>query len=252
MKELRNAHHKVWEGNHHSGAVPTSSWFYEELDAILGGDPTSPLKATVDTSVACMPVESGLSQEEEILDEDVEREGDPEGRTSWRSRDACCQELFSTPEEASQSQQSDLGKAQTGEEAPEWKEWWDSEKRDRKENVAHQNEAPERLLNVMELQVDTLQAILALQTKQLRDHPPLQPLLQSSFLCAPQTPPTHSYQPPGSSLHPLHSSAPPSQSSPADSHYTQHPSLCSLALLKYRIHCTVFQAALYSKGEGWI
>ncbi|EMP29809.1 hypothetical protein UY3_13073 [Chelonia mydas] len=39
-KELRNAFHKVWEANHHSGAVPTSCRFYKELDAILDGDPT--------------------------------------------------------------------------------------------------------------------------------------------------------------------------------------------------------------------
>ncbi|EMP26566.1 DNA excision repair protein ERCC-6 [Chelonia mydas] len=64
------------EANCQSGAAPMSCRFYEELDVILGGDPTSTAKATVDTSVACVPVESGPSQEEEILDEDVE--GDPE------------------------------------------------------------------------------------------------------------------------------------------------------------------------------
>ncbi|KAH1173459.1 hypothetical protein KIL84_017298 [Mauremys mutica] len=41
-------------------------------------------------------------------------------------------------------------------EKQELKEWWDSEKRDRKENVAHQKEATEWLLNIMERQVDTL------------------------------------------------------------------------------------------------
>ncbi|EMP30273.1 hypothetical protein UY3_12598 [Chelonia mydas] len=52
-----------------------SCQFYKELDAILGGNPTSTAKAPVDTSVARVPIESGPSQEEEILDEDVEREG---------------------------------------------------------------------------------------------------------------------------------------------------------------------------------
>nr|XP_048694388.1 uncharacterized protein LOC125631552 isoform X2 [Caretta caretta] len=112
----------------------------------------------------------------------LEKEGteDPEAEDDSEARDACSQELFSTPEEPSQSQQSDLGKAQTGEEDPkqlcrirkrprrtkedflyevmmhstaekqELKEWWDSENRDRKENAAHQKEAMERLLNLME------------------------------------------------------------------------------------------------------
>ncbi|EMP28688.1 hypothetical protein UY3_14212 [Chelonia mydas] len=49
-----------------------------------------------------------------MLDKDVE--GDPED--SSEVRDACSQELFSTLKEAIQSQQSDLGAAQTGEEVP--------------------------------------------------------------------------------------------------------------------------------------
>ncbi|EMP38793.1 Hemicentin-1 [Chelonia mydas] len=61
---------------------------------------------------------SGPSQEEEILDDDVERERDPEAEGDSEVRDACSQELFSTLEEASQSQLSDVGKVQTGEEAP--------------------------------------------------------------------------------------------------------------------------------------
>ncbi|EMP41837.1 hypothetical protein UY3_00872 [Chelonia mydas] len=78
VKELRNAYHKAWEANCHSSAAPMSCWFYKELAAILGGDPTSTAKATVDTLVAHVPVESGPSQEEEILDQDVEGGGDPE------------------------------------------------------------------------------------------------------------------------------------------------------------------------------
>ncbi|KAM7173250.1 uncharacterized protein RBU57_003871 [Macrochelys suwanniensis] len=231
VKELRNTNHKAQEANCHSGAAPTSCRFYKELDAILSGDPTSTAKATVDTSVARMQVKSGPSQEEEILDEDVE--GDPEADDDSEFRDVCSQELFSAPEEASQSQLSDLGKAQTGEEAPdmtlgtqppsllslaerlrrirkqprrtkedflhevmmhsvakkqELKEWWDSKKRDGKENVARQNEATEQLLNVMEHQADTIPVLLAMQTEQLRAHPPLQPWSQNSF---PYAPPRH-------------------------------------------------------------
>ncbi|EMP28107.1 Putative methyltransferase-like protein 15 [Chelonia mydas] len=74
VKELWNAYHKAREANCCSGAVPKSCQFYKKLDA------TSAAKATVDTSEARLAVKSGLSQEEEILDEDVdvEGEGDPE------------------------------------------------------------------------------------------------------------------------------------------------------------------------------
>ncbi|XP_044835717.1 uncharacterized protein LOC123344047 [Mauremys mutica] len=201
--------------------APVLRRFCKELDAILSSNSTSTVMTTVDTSVARMPVESERSQEEEILDE----EGDPEVEDDSEVRDACGQDFFSTPEEASQSQLSDVGEVQAGEEAPEmtlgaqppslllaaeWlcrirrrprrakedflpdvmmhsvtekqklKEWQDSEKRDRKENTARQNEATERLLKVMEHQADTLQAILALQTKQLRTRPPPQPLSSQS------------------------------------------------------------------------
>ncbi|XP_043394928.1 uncharacterized protein LOC122464379 [Chelonia mydas] len=237
VKELWSAYHKAREANRRSGATPTSCRFYKELDTILGGDPTSTAKATVDTSVVRLPVESGPSQEEEILDEAVEGEGDPEAEDDSEVRDACSQELFSTQEEASQAQLSELGEAQTGEETPEmtlgaqppsllsaaerlhrirkWprrtkedflrdvvmhfaakkqelEEWRDSEKRDRKENAVRQSEAMESLLNVTERQADTLQELLALQTEQLRARPPLQPLSQNSFPCAP-LPPTHTH-----------------------------------------------------------
>ncbi|EMP38050.1 hypothetical protein UY3_04809 [Chelonia mydas] len=43
----------------------------------------------------------------------------------------------------------------------ELNEWQDSEKRDRKKNMAHQKEATEQLLNVMECQADTLQSSTA-------------------------------------------------------------------------------------------
>ncbi|EMP29221.1 hypothetical protein UY3_13666 [Chelonia mydas] len=116
VKELCKAY-KLWEANCCSGAVPTSCQFYKELDAILGGDHTSSVKTTVDTSVAHVPVKRGPSQEEEILDEDVE--GDPEAEDNSEVRDACSQQFIPTPEKASQSQLPDLGETQTGEEASE-------------------------------------------------------------------------------------------------------------------------------------
>ncbi|EMP34511.1 hypothetical protein UY3_08340 [Chelonia mydas] len=99
VKELWNAYHKVREANHHSSAAPTSCRFYKDLDVILSSEPTSTAKTTVDTSVARMSVDSGPSQEEEILDEDGE--GDPEAVDESEA----CSQLFFIPEAASQSQE---------------------------------------------------------------------------------------------------------------------------------------------------
>ncbi|EMP26836.1 hypothetical protein UY3_16073 [Chelonia mydas] len=85
VKELRNTYHKAWEANRCSSAVPMSCQFHKKLVAKPGGDPNSTAKATVDTSLAHMPVKSGPSQEEEILDEDVEGEGNQRQRTTRRS-----------------------------------------------------------------------------------------------------------------------------------------------------------------------
>ncbi|EMP31167.1 hypothetical protein UY3_11677 [Chelonia mydas] len=50
IKELRQADHKAREANRRSGAASKTCRFYKELDAILGGDPTSIAKSLVDTS----------------------------------------------------------------------------------------------------------------------------------------------------------------------------------------------------------
>ncbi|EMP41906.1 hypothetical protein UY3_00830 [Chelonia mydas] len=158
-----------------------SCWFYKELDVMLGGNHTSTAKTTVDTSVAHVPVESGPSQEEEILDEDVEGKGDPEAEDNSEVSDACSQELFSTPEEASSHGCQMLAKC----------------KQERR----------------------------------------------------PLTLPTHSYQPPGSSLYPQHSTPLQSQSSTADCHYPLHSTSISLqfgpAEVQYPLHCTPKEKAGY-------
>ncbi|EMP35161.1 hypothetical protein UY3_07673 [Chelonia mydas] len=74
VKELQNAYHKAREANGRSGAVPTTCRFYKELDAILGGDPTSTLKSTVDTSEA-VPAQSATGQEEKSRSEGAEERG---------------------------------------------------------------------------------------------------------------------------------------------------------------------------------
>ncbi|XP_050772154.1 zinc finger and SCAN domain-containing protein 20-like [Gopherus flavomarginatus] len=106
VKELCRAYCKAREGNRCSGAAPMTCRFYKELDAILGCDPTANPRSTMESS------EQGEVGEgvEEAESEATGVEGDtPE------SQEACSQELFSSQEEASQSQQLEL----VGEEAAE-------------------------------------------------------------------------------------------------------------------------------------
>ncbi|XP_034610056.1 zinc finger and SCAN domain-containing protein 29-like [Trachemys scripta elegans] len=103
-KELRKAHHKTREANCHSSASPTTCRFYKELDAILGGYPTSIAKIPVDTSEGTEAAERGHNPEDEVIDEEVELDEDvqlPAGLLGG----AGGQELFSTPVVSSQSQQ---------------------------------------------------------------------------------------------------------------------------------------------------
>ncbi|KAM9133932.1 uncharacterized protein ACDP82_009464 [Pangshura tecta] len=103
VKELWNSYRKVCEANRHTSAAPVTCRFYKELDAILGGDPTSTLSTTMDTS------EPSPTREEE------ERSGSEgaEEEDTLASLDACCQE------EGSQSRQLVLGEGQTPEEVPD-------------------------------------------------------------------------------------------------------------------------------------
>ncbi|XP_050799710.1 zinc finger and SCAN domain-containing protein 20-like [Gopherus flavomarginatus] len=96
IKELRSAYCKAREGNRRSGAAPTTCRFYKELDAMLGCDPTANPRSTMESS------EQGAVG-------DVVEDGDSEATgvagDTPESQDTCSQDLFSSPEEASQSQQ---------------------------------------------------------------------------------------------------------------------------------------------------
>ncbi|EMP34829.1 NADH dehydrogenase [ubiquinone] 1 alpha subcomplex subunit 10 [Chelonia mydas] len=72
IKELRQVNHKTREADCRSGASPKTCWFYKELDAILGGDPTSIAKSPVDTLEGTEAVERGPKPEDEVIDEEVE------------------------------------------------------------------------------------------------------------------------------------------------------------------------------------
>ncbi|KAM7172793.1 uncharacterized protein RBU57_003621 [Macrochelys suwanniensis] len=94
VKELRSAYRKAREANSRSGAPPKTCRFYKELDAILGGDPTTVPSTTMDT---------GKRDEEEGVEEN-RSEGAVAGGDTPDSLGACSQELFSSQEEGSQSQ----------------------------------------------------------------------------------------------------------------------------------------------------
>ncbi|XP_043356133.1 zinc finger protein with KRAB and SCAN domains 2-like [Dermochelys coriacea] len=112
VKELQNAYHKAHEENSCSGAALVTCHFYKELDAILGGDPTSMLSTTMDTSEA-----SSTRREEE--EQQSRSEGAPAEKDTSESLDSCSQELFSRQEEGSQSRWPELGEGQTPEEVPD-------------------------------------------------------------------------------------------------------------------------------------
>ncbi|XP_074820284.1 uncharacterized protein LOC141994112 [Natator depressus] len=101
VKELQNAYRKARKANCYSGAAPATCRFYKELDAIVGGDPTSTPRTTMDTSEL-----SSTSQEEE---EESGSEGAEEEDDTPASPDASSQELSSGQEEGSQSQWPVLG-----------------------------------------------------------------------------------------------------------------------------------------------
>nr|XP_048686937.1 zinc finger and SCAN domain-containing protein 29-like [Caretta caretta] len=100
VKELRNTYCKGQEANSRSSAAPATCGFYEELDVILGGDPTSMPNITIDTSEA-----SATRQEEE-------QQSGSEGAEA----EECSQELFSSQEEGSQLRRPVLGEGQTPQE----------------------------------------------------------------------------------------------------------------------------------------
>ncbi|EMP27604.1 Zinc finger protein with KRAB and SCAN domains 2 [Chelonia mydas] len=121
VKELQNAYHKAHEANHHSGAAPATCHFYKELDAIHGGDPTSTPSTTMDTSDPSATRQEEEEEEQQSGSEYAEVEED-----ITESLDACSQELFSSQEEGSQSQQPVLGEGQTPEEVPsKWLLFWE-------------------------------------------------------------------------------------------------------------------------------
>ncbi|XP_073192860.1 uncharacterized protein [Lepidochelys kempii] len=113
IKELRQAYHKA---NHCSGASPKTCQFYKELDAIFGSDPTT--KSTVDILAGLEAVERGPNLEKVVIDEEVELDNHMELLVRSPGG-AGSQELFTTPELSSNSQQLLSSEQEAGEETPD-------------------------------------------------------------------------------------------------------------------------------------
>ncbi|EMP42276.1 hypothetical protein UY3_00436 [Chelonia mydas] len=108
------------KGNHRSGAVPKTCHFYKDLDAILRGNPTSTAKSPIATLAGLEAADSGLNHKDEVMDKEVEMEDDVE-HVAGSSGGTASQDLFSTLEESSQSQQSSSGMHDAGEESSVYK-----------------------------------------------------------------------------------------------------------------------------------
>ncbi|KAM7169132.1 uncharacterized protein RBU57_004404 [Macrochelys suwanniensis] len=232
VKEQRSAYGKACEANGRSGAPPAICRFYKELDAILGGDPTSTPNTTVDTA--------------EREEEESRSEGAGTGGDTPESLEACSQELFSSQEEGSQSQQPVRSGGQRQEQVPDAtlrsqpsvlspserlrrlrkrlrktkedmlqvvmrqslkenqkvQEWRESESRIRQENAAHRRQSTDRLISIMERQADSIQALVAMQAEHYRVRtPPAASFPKLSLVSL--SPPTHFPQHLGSYRHQL-------------------------------------------------
>ncbi|XP_053903800.1 uncharacterized protein LOC128848068 [Malaclemys terrapin pileata] len=220
-----------------SDAPPTTCRFYKELDAILGVNPTSTPSTTMDTSeplgrkTGVMVVdwigdtpeslepcsqELFLSQEEgsqlqwPVLSGEQTEEQVPAASTlrlqlSLLSAAQRLQRLRKRPRKSKDDMLQEVIRQsiKENEKAQNWREG--ESKQDSpgkcsapaaKHRSAHKH--PER-------QVDAIQELVAMQKEEQypKHHPPLQPLSQNSFRCAPLSSPTHFPQLPCSSRHPL-------------------------------------------------
>ncbi|XP_030434589.1 zinc finger and SCAN domain-containing protein 20-like [Gopherus evgoodei] len=124
LKVLRHAYQKTREANHCSGAAPQTCHFYMELDATRG-DPTSTAKSSMDSSAGLELAENGPNPEDEVINQEVELDNHVEP-TAGLPCGVSSQELFSTPEVSSQSQQSHSNKQEAEEEIAEAfpTHWW--------------------------------------------------------------------------------------------------------------------------------
>ncbi|XP_067409089.1 uncharacterized protein [Emydura macquarii macquarii] len=101
IKELQQTYQKAREGNSRSGSSPKTCRFYDEVHAILRGDPTTVTPRTIDTSASSQSMindEDSVDEEEGALDSRMQESGVSVLQQS--------QELFLTPEQSTSTQDS--------------------------------------------------------------------------------------------------------------------------------------------------
>ncbi|XP_067392968.1 uncharacterized protein [Emydura macquarii macquarii] len=99
IKELRLSYQKAREANRRSGSSPKTCKFYDEVHAILGGDPTTMPPQSIDTSAAS----ESMSNEDETLEDEILESREHENGVSLLPES---QELILIPKQSTSTQDS--------------------------------------------------------------------------------------------------------------------------------------------------
>ncbi|XP_067407569.1 zinc finger and SCAN domain-containing protein 20-like, partial [Emydura macquarii macquarii] len=102
IKELCQSYQKAREANSRSGSSPKKCRFYDEVYAILGGDPTTVPPCIIDTSSRSQ----SMINDEDSMDEEEEEAEESRVQESRVSILPENKDLFLTPEQSSSTQDS--------------------------------------------------------------------------------------------------------------------------------------------------
>ncbi|XP_065417016.1 uncharacterized protein LOC135974154 [Chrysemys picta bellii] len=285
VKELRSAYCKARDANSRSGATPATCRFYKELDAILGVNPTSTPSTTMDTSEPVWgggeeeengsdgggpdgdtpeslepcsqelfsSQEEGSQSQRPVLGGGQTEEQVPAASTlrpqpSLLLPAQRLQRLRKRPRKSKEDMLQEVMR-QSNKENEKAQNWRERESRIHQENAAHQRQSTDRLISILERQADTIQELVAMQKEEqyrkCKRHPPMQPLSQNSFRCAPLSPPTHFPQLPCSSCHPLPPT--PVSSPPSPENHNPYPLHSTPITMQYS--CPEMQHSLHSTPD---
>ncbi|XP_067417953.1 zinc finger and SCAN domain-containing protein 29-like [Emydura macquarii macquarii] len=102
IKELRQSYQKARKANSRSGSSPKTCRFYDEMRAILGGNPTMMPPHSINTSA----ISQSTINEEDSVDEEEEEAVESRVQESGVSVLPQSQDLFLTPEQSTSTQDS--------------------------------------------------------------------------------------------------------------------------------------------------
>ncbi|XP_067411222.1 zinc finger and SCAN domain-containing protein 29-like [Emydura macquarii macquarii] len=110
IKELHQSYQKAREANSRSGSSPKTCGFYDEVHAILGGDPTMMPPCSIDTSTSSQ----SMNNVEDSVDKEAVESRVQESGVSVLPQS---QDLFLTPKQSTSTQDStnDPGEGTSGE-----------------------------------------------------------------------------------------------------------------------------------------